>query len=396
MYVARKLATLKPSITLAISARAAQLRRDGHDVIALAAGEPDFGPLPEIREAASRAALEGPTRYGINPGHVELREATAAYLKRVKGIEYDPAEIIYSNGGKQALYNAMVGLVDEGDEVLILAPYWVTYPAQTELVGGRAVVVECRGENGFKVDFDELRSAITPRTRVLIFNNPANPSGAYYEPDEVRELTRICTEAGVAIISDEVYDTITYTEEPYLSPAAASPEGRESTALIGSLSKTFAIPGWRIGYLAGPQEWIKKVAGFQSQSSHHPSALSQAAALAALQATTDRTAEMNAEFRARRDYLLDEMGRMPGLEVKMPPEGAFYLMFDISGVLAAKPELEGSAGFCTWLLDEAKVALVPGASFGAEGYARLSYAASMEDLKQAVQRITQALDSLDL
>ncbi len=396
MHVSQRLSTLKPSETLAISARAAELKRAGHDVIALAAGEPDFSPSQHIREAAAKAALEGSSRYGVNPGNIELREATASFLKRTKNLEYEPSEIIFSNGGKQALYNAMVGLVDEGDEVIILAPYWVTYPAQTELVGGIPVILQCRGENGFKVDLDELRAAISPKTRLLIFNNPSNPSGAYYPPDEVRELTRICTEAEVAIISDEVYDAIVYTDEPYLSPAAVSDAGRASTALIGSLSKTFAMPGWRIGYLAGPGEWIKKVAGFQSQSSHHPSLLSQAAALVALQGGSEEAEEMCAAFRERRDYLLPEIERIPGLHVKMPPQGAFYLMFDISEVLAARSDLEGSTGFCTWLLDEAKVALVPGAAFGAEGYTRLSYAASMDDLKTAVERIGDALGSLDL
>ncbi len=396
MHISRRLATLKPSETLAISAQARELQRQGHDVIALAAGEPDFTPPREIREAVAREALEGPTRYGVTPGSLELREATAAFLKRTKGLDYAPSEIIFSNGGKQALYNAMVALVDEGNEVIILTPYWVTYPAHTELVGGIPVYVQCRGENGFKVDFDELRAAITGRTRVLILNNPSNPAGAYYVPDEVRELTRICTEAGVAIISDEVYDTIVFTDDPYLSPAAASPEGRAGTALIGSLSKSFAMPGWRIGYLAGPEEWMKKVAGFQSQSSHHPCALAQAAALAAYRGDTSAAERMRDAFRQRRDYLLPVIERIPGLTVKVPPQGAFYLMMDITEILAAKPELEGSTGFCTWLLDEAKVALVPGAAFGAEGYARLSYAASMEDLTKAVQRIGDTLSGLDL
>ena len=292
--------------------------------------------------------------------------------------------------------DALAGLIDPGDEVLILAPYWVTYPAQVELLGGVAKFLGATDSTGFKVGPEELRAALGPKTRCVIFNNPCNPTGAYYNPAEVRAFTEVCMDAGVPILSDEVYDAIVYTEGHYLSPAAVSAEAAAQTVVLNSLSKTYAMPGWRIGYLAGPLDWMKKVAAFQGQITHHPSSLAQAAIAAAYDGDQECVEVMRRAFRQRRDFLLETVPHIPGFEVAVAPQGAFYLFPRITRLIEALPEGGGSAEACSWLLDQAKVALVPGAAFGAEGFLRISYAASMEDLKKAVERLGEVTAALGI
>jgi len=394
MYISKRLDALKPSATLAVTAKARELQAQGRDVIALAAGEPDFRPPDAIREAVAAEAREGVTRYGPAPGGLEARKAIAAHLERVRGVPYTPDQIVLTNGGKHALFNTMAALVDPGDEVLVPAPYWVTYPAQIELLGGSPRVLMAEDVQGFKVTPDQLLGAMTEKTRCVIFNNPSNPSGALYTPDEVRAITELCTERGVVIVSDEVYDEIIYGGAEYLSPASVSPEAAQNTVIVNSLSKTFAMPGWRIGYLAGPAEWTKKVTSFQGQATHHPSALSQAAALAAYTREGDEVEQMRKAFRRRRDFLLEAFEEIPGLHVAVPPQGAFYLFPRITDLIEAVDGISNDVEACTWLLEQTGVALVPGSAFGAPGYLRLSYAASMEDLEQAVERIREAMGTL--
>lgn len=395
MYVSNRLDILKPSATLAVTAKAKELQKAGQDIIVLAAGEPDFGPPQAVRERAAREALEGQTSYGLAAGSLEVREALSAHLEHMRGIHYSPAEIIFSNGAKQALYNAMVALLDPGDEAVILAPYWVTYTAQVQLAGGKPLIVECESSTGFKVTPDKLREVLTGKPRCLLINNPCNPTGAFYTPDEIRLLTEICVEAECSIVSDEVYDTIIFEETPYLSPAGVSDDARELTAVIGSLSKTYAMPGWRIGYMIGPEEWIKKVAAYQGQTTSHPSALAQAAAIAAFTGDQGIIEEGLQTFRKRRDFILDAIASIPGFHIEVPPQGAFYLFPDVTDLIEAIPGAKGSVDVCTWLLEEARVALVPGAAFGAEGFLRISYAASMENLEKAVQWIGEAVRKLE-
>jgi aspartate aminotransferase len=396
MHISQRLSRLKPSATIAITTKARELRAEGQDVIVLAAGEPDFTPPSFIREAVAREATEGLTRYGPAPGSLDVRKALSSFFESTRGLDYAPEQIVMTNGGKHALYNALAALVDPGDEVLILAPYWVTYPAQVELLDGTPRFVSADDRQGFKVTPDQLRDALTDRTRCIIFNNPSNPTGAYYSADEVTALTEVCVEAGVAIVSDEVYDAITFGGGPYLSPAAVSEEAKELTVIASSLSKAYAMPGWRIGYVVGPTDWIKKVASFQGQATHHPSALAQAAATAALTGDQGQVEEMRAAFQARRDYLLEAFDALPGFEIAVAPQGAFYLFPSVMDLIAALPDADNSVDACTWLLDEALVALVPGSAFGAEGFLRLSYAASDDDLKRSVERIGEAIGKLGL
>lgn len=396
MHISNRLNSLKPSATVAFTEKARTLKQAGHDLIVLAAGEPDFAPPRHVREAVAREAFEGVTRYGPTPGSLEAREALVEYLERTKGLHVSANQVIFSNGAKQALFNALAALIDPGDEVIVLAPYWVTYTAQVELLGGIGRIVVGESSRGFKVTPEQIREALTPKTRCIIFNNPSNPSGAFYTADEVRELTEICVGAECAIVSDEVYDMIIYEGGPYLSPAVVSDEAGELTAVVGGFSKTYAMPGWRIGYLAGPEPWIKKVIAFQGQATHHPSALSQAAALAAMTGDQQVVEEMRQEFRKRRDFLLDAISGIPGLSVEVPPQGAFYLLVGVTELVEALPDADGSNDVSLWLLEEAKVALVPGDVFGAEGFVRVSYAASMEDLERAVQRLEEAVGKLGL
>lgn len=396
MYISNRLSLLKPSATVAFTEKARKLQKAGHDVIVLAAGEPDFTPSRAVREAVKREALEGPTCYGPTAGYLEVRQALVEYLERTKGLRVNTDQVILSNGAKQALFNALAALIDPGDEVIVPAPYWVSFTAQVELLGGVVRIVTAESSNGFKVTPEQIHEALTPKTRCIIFNNPCNPSGAYYTADDVRELTEICTGAGCAIVSDEVYDMIIFEGGPYLSPAVVSDEAGELTAVVGGFSKTYAMPGWRIGYLAGPEPWIKKVTSFQGQATHHPSALAQAAALAAMTGDQQVVEEMRQEFLRRRDFLLEAISGIPGLCVDVPPQGAFYLLVGVAGLIEALPDAEGSTDVSTWLLEEAKVALVPGVEFGAEGFLRVSYAASMEDLERAVQRIDEAVRKLGL
>ncbi len=391
MHISKQISALQPSATVAFTEKAKALKQSGRDVIVLAAGEPDFTPPASVREAVAKEALEGPTTYGPTPGYPEVREALAGYLERTKGLTVTPDQIVFTNGAKHAIFNAASALLDPGDEVILPAPYWVTYTAVIELLGGIPRIVEGKSINGFKITPDELRSAITDRSRCLIFNNPSNPTGGFYTADEVRAITEICVEADIAIISDEVYDQITYGGGSYLSPAAVSEEAAGLTALVGAFSKTFAMPGWRIGYLVGPQPWIGKVTSFQGQATHHPSALAQAAALACIRCEEDFVGMMVQEFRKRRDYLLEAINAIPGFRVDVPPEGAFYLMVDASEAIAAVPDVTGDIEFAIWLLEEAEVGLVPGEVFGAPGFLRVSYAASMENLEKAVDKITTAM-----
>ncbi|MFO7768307.1 MAG: pyridoxal phosphate-dependent aminotransferase [bacterium] len=395
MHISKRLSALKPSATLAVTAKARELQAQGRDVIALAAGEPDFPPPDHVREAVAAEARQGITRYGPAPGGLEVREAIASQLQEVRGVEYTPDQVVLTNGGKHALFNTMAALLDPGDEVLIPAPYWVTYPAQVELLDGVVRIVMAEDVQGFKVTPRQLDESMTDRTRCVLFNNPSNPTGALYSPDEVRAFTEVCVERGVVIVSDEVYDSITYGEAEYLSPASVSPEAAENTVLINSLSKSYAMPGWRIGYLAGPAAWTKKVTSFQGQATHHPSALAQAAALAAYTGSREKVEEMREAFRQRRDFLLEAFEGIPGFQVAVPPQGAFYLFPRITDLIDSVDGVSDDVEACTWLLEQTGVALVPGSAFGAPGYLRLSYAASMEDLEEAVERIGETMGGLD-
>jgi aspartate aminotransferase len=393
--ISKRLGLLTQPATVAITAKARELQRAGHDVITLSSGEPDFTPSPEVREAVAREAIEGITRYGASAGSPPLREAVSQHLQDSRGVKFTPEQVIITNGGKHAIFLAFAALVDPGDEVLIPAPYWVSYPSQVELMGGTPCFISGEDRNGFKISPEELRSAIVDETVSVVINNPSNPTGALYTREEISALTEVCVEEGCAIVSDEVYHAFIYEGGPFTSSAAVSPRAEELTVIAGSLSKTYAMPGWRIGFLAGPIELIRKAVAYQGHATHHVSSLSQAAAMAAFTGGQESVEEMRLAFLARRDYLLDAFSQLPGFDVASPPHGAFYIFPRITRLIEAIPECSGSINACEWLLEEALVALVPGIAFGAEGFLRISYAASQEELEMAVERIGNAVQKLE-
>lgn len=389
-------AAMQPSATLAMSARAKALKRQGRPVIELSAGEPDFDTPAPIREAGIEAIREGFTRYTANAGTPELREAIARKLRDENGLAYDPAEILCSNGAKQSVAQAVLVLVRPGDEVLIPAPYWVSYPEMVRLAGGEPVVVETGPAQGYRMRPEDLEAALTERTRLLILNSPSNPTGAVYTRAELEALAEVLrAREDVLVVADEIYERVLYDAE-HVS-FASLPGMRERTVTANGFSKAFAMTGWRLGYLAGPRWVVDAAATVQSQLTSAPSSISQRAGLAALQMGPEPVEEMVRAFRQRRDFLLGALGQIDGLACPKP-EGAFYLFPDASAFFGRTAPsgrvIDGSEALCLYLLEEHDVALVPGDAFGAPYGIRLSYAASMDDLREAAARIRRGLEAL--
>lgn len=385
MRLAARARRIRPSPTLEITARAQLLRAQGRDVISLAAGEPDFDTPPNVKEAAVRALREGRTKYTPAPGIPELREAIAQRYREEFGLDYEPSEVIVGCGAKHVLFNALQVLLEEGDEALVVAPYWVSYPAMVALAGGQVRVVWAAEEDGFKLRPEALQEAIGRRTRLLILNNPCNPTGAVYSPEELEALAEVVLRHGLVVISDEVYERFVY-EGRFVSLAALDPALQRRTVVVSGVSKSYAMTGWRIGYALGPEEVIRAMAALQSQSTSNPNSIAQWAALEALRGPQDHVQRMIAAFAERRRAVVEALNRMPAVRC-LPPQGAFYAF--------PRVELEmGSVELAELLLERAGVALVPGAAFGAEGYLRLSYSVDMERLQEALRRLGRALEEL--
>ena len=385
------LTRVKPSPTMAISTLAQEMKAAGKDVIGLSAGEPDF-PTPEnIRAAGIRAIEEGKTRYTAPDGIIELKEAVCAKFKRDNGLEYTPKQISIGTGGKQILYNALMATLNPGEEVVIPAPYWVSYPDMVKLAGGEPVIVPAGIETSFKLTPEALEAAITPKTRWFIFNSPSNPTGAGYAWDELKALTDVLMRhPHVWVLTDDMYEHLAYDGFEFCTPAQVEPTLYDRTLTCNGVSKAYAMTGWRIGYAGGPEELIGAMRKIQSQSTSNPCTISQWAALEALTGTQDFIAPNNEIFRRRRDLVLEGLRAIDGIECPTP-EGAFYVYPSIEGLIgkttAAGTTLDNDEAFATALLEEAGVAVVFGAAFGLSPAFRVSYATSDEALQEACKRI---------
>lgn len=390
-FLSATLERVKPSPTMAITAKAAELKAAGQDVIGLSAGEPDFDTPAHIREAAKQAIDEGHTRYTASDGTPELRAAVCEKFKRENGLDYAPDQVIVGTGGKQVLYNALMASLNPGDEVIIPAPYWVSYPDMVLLGGGTPVIVPTSMETGFRMTPEALDAAITPKTKWLIFNSPSNPSGAGYTHDELKALTDVLLRhPHVWMLSDDIYEHIAFDGFTFTTPAQVEPALYDRTLTMNGVSKAYAMTGWRIGYAAGPETLIKAMGKIQSQSTSNPSSISQKAALAALSGPQDFLPENAALFQRRRDLVVEMLNEAPGLYCP-EPQGAFYVYPSVAeciGKTSAKGHaITDDAAFATALLDEAGVAVVFGAAFGLSPHFRVSYAASDDTLREACGRI---------
>lgn len=389
MRLAQRTSRIAPSPTLAIDALAKRMQSEGVDVIGFGVGEPDFDTPQNVKDAAVKAINDGFTKYTPAGGTLQLKKAVASKLERENGLSYDPSEIVIAVGAKHALFNAFQALLDPGDEVIIPAPYWVSYVDQVRLTGAEAVIIDGSEENGFKVTAEQIKQAITPKTRALIINSPSNPTGAVYSQPELAAIAKVAVEADILIVSDEIYEPFIYTEAGHVSVPSLGPEVKEHTLLIHGVSKSHAMTGWRIGYAAGPKEIISAMTSIQSHSTSNPTSIAQQAAVEALLGSQEPVREMVREFARRREYLVDRLRSIPGVRCLMP-EGAFYAFPNISAAFGRRlgdQEIRDSGDFARLLLEEAHVALVPGSAFGAEGYVRLSYATSMRNLEVGMDRL---------
>jgi len=396
--VADRLSRIKPSPTIAVTNKAKELKAAGRDVIGLGAGEPDFDTPDFVKEASYAAIKRGETKYTAVDGTPELKDAIIAKFKRDNDLEYTREQISVGTGGKQTLYNALMASVNPGDEVIIPAPYWVSYPDMVLLAEGTPVPVACTKENNFKLTPEQLDAAITPKTKWFIFNSPSNPTGGAYTKEELKALTDVLLKhPHVYIMTDDMYEHLVYDGFQYCTPAQVEPKLYDRTLTCNGVSKSYAMTGWRIGYAAGPKELIKAMAKIQSQSTSNPSSVSQAAALAALNGDQSFLEERNTVFAERRDMVVDMLNDAEGLEC-LKPEGAFYVYPSCAGVLGkTTPDgkvIESDEDFVTYLLESEGVACVQGAAFGLSPHFRISYATSTENLKEACKRIQNACAAL--
>jgi len=390
-FLSDTLSRVKPSPTIAVTNLAAELKAAGKDVIGLGAGEPDFDTPDNIKEAGKKAIAEGKTKYTAVDGIPELKAAICAKFERDNGLKYEPAQVSVGTGGKQILYNALQATLNPGDEVVIPAPYWVSYPDMTLLAGGEPVVAAASAENDFKLTPEQLEAAITPKTKWFIFNSPSNPSGAGYSRDELKALTDVLLKhEHVWVMPDDMYEHLVYDGFEFCTPAQVEPKLYDRTLTVNGVSKAYAMTGWRIGYAAGPKELIGAMRKIQSQSTSNPCSISQWAAVEALNGPQDFIGPNNETFKRRRDLVVDMLNAADGITCAKP-EGAFYVYPDVSGCIGKTTEggkkIENDEDFCTALLEEKGVAAVFGAAFGLSPNFRVSYATSDENLKEACTRI---------
>jgi aspartate aminotransferase len=384
---------IRPSATITVSAQAMKLKAEGRDIVSLSAGEPDFDTPEHVREAAIAAIRAGKTRYTQVDGTPELKAAIARKFRLQNELEFETDQIIVSNGAKQSLYNLMVAVLNRDDEVVVPAPYWVSYPDMVKLTGARPVILSATHENHYKITPRELRNTLNEDTRMVILNSPSNPTGKVYTDDEYRELGDVLLEhPKVFIACDDIYEHIYWGKGPFRTFLNACPELAERTFVINGVSKGYAMTGWRIGYLAGPTDLVTAMRKVQGQSTSCASSISQAAAVAALTGPQDCIEEMRLAFEERYRYIRDALNDIEGVEC---PEcdGAFYAFPSFQAVIDRMDSIRDDVELATWLLDEAGVATVPGSAFGAPGHLRLSFASSMDELKDAIGRIRHALNS---
>jgi aspartate aminotransferase len=396
--IARRLAAIKPSPTIAVTSLARELKAAGRDVIGLGAGEPDFDTPDSIKEAAIAAIRAGQTKYTAVDGTPEVKSAVATKFRRENGLEFGLDEISVGTGGKQIIYNALMATLDPGDEVVIPAPYWVSYPDMVLLAGGTPVVVTCPDQTGFKLRAEDLEAAITPRTKWLILNSPSNPTGAAYTKSELSELTGVLRRhPQVWLLSDDIYEHLVYDDFQFVTPLAVEPALRARCLTMNGVAKAYAMTGWRIGYAGGPAELIRAMAKVQSQSTSNPCSISQAATVAALNGPQDFLPGWVATFKRRRDLVVDMLNRSPALRCHRP-EGAFYVYPSCAGAIGQRTPggdvLRDSESFARYLLETVGVAVVHGTAFGMDPYFRISYATSTDLLEEACRRILRACERL--
>jgi aspartate aminotransferase len=395
---ASRIATLGVSEILTIGARATQRRREGHDVIVLGAGEPDFDTPDNIKDAAARAMAEGQTKYTALDGSPKLKQAIQRKFEHENGLHYDTDQIIVSNGAKQVLFNALLATIEAGDEVIIPTPYWTSYADIVRIAGGTPVFVPCRETDGFRLDAGRLEQAITPATRWILLNSPSNPSGAAYSAEQYRPILDVLLRhPQVWLLVDDMYEHILYDGRAFATPAQLEPLLYARTLTVNGVSKAHAMTGWRIGYGGGPRELVEAMAVVQSQATSCPSSIGQAAAIEALNGPQAHVKERCAIFQQRRDFVVAALNAIPGLACRTP-EGAFYVYPSCAGVIGKtapdQQRIASDSDYCAYLLHHANVAVVPGSAFGLAPYFRISYAASTENLTVALDRISRATREL--
>ena len=382
---------IKPSPTLAVSARAAALKAQGHDIISLGAGEPDFDTPEPIKEAAIRAIRDGFTKYTAVDGTPGLKQAIINKFARDNGLEYAPNQVLVSCGGKQSFYNLVQALLNPGDEVIIPAPYWVSYPDMVLLADGAPVILRTGIEQQFKISPEQLEASITPMTRLVVINSPSNPTGVAYNRAELTALGEVLRRhPQIVIATDDMYEHILWTKEPFCNILNVCPDLYDRTMVLNGVSKAYSMTGWRIGYAAGPVEVIRAMTNVQSQSTSNPTSISQVAAEAALNGDQSWVKSMCQVFKTRHDYLVAELNSLPGFQC-LPGQGTFYCLPSVRGVIDQHEDIHDDTAFAEYLINNAGVALVPGSAFGAPGYVRLSFACDQATLTEAIARIRKAL-----
>ncbi len=391
VQLSQRVQRIKPSPTLAITARAAQLRAEGKDIIGFGAGEPDFDTPQPIKEAAKAAIDAGFTKYTAVAGTVELRQAVCEKFSRDNGLEYTPDQILVSVGGKQSFYNLAQALLDAGDEVIIPAPYWVSYPDMVLLADAEPVIIATGLKQGFKITPEQLEQAITERTRLVVINSPSNPTGATYTRDELAALGEVIKRhPRIIVASDDIYEHILLNDAPFTNILMACPDLYDQAIILNGVSKAYSMTGWRIGYAAAPLPLINAMKKIQSQSTSNPASISQAAAQAALEGDQSCIGVMTEAFKERHEFVVGALNAMPGVEC-LPSAGAFYAFPYMQEAIDALDGVDDDIAFGEYLINEAGVALVPGSAFGAPGYMRLSFATSMENLREGLDRIARIL-----
>lgn len=393
-FIAERLSSIKPSPTIAVTTKAKELKAAGKDVLGLGAGEPDFDTADYVKDAAIAAIKAGDTKYTAVDGTPELKKAICAKFKRENGIDYEPANITVGSGAKHVLYNAFMATLNPNDEVVIPAPYWVSYPDMVELAGGKPVIVQCPAEKGFKLQPEDLERAINKNTKWLILNSPSNPTGAAYSKNEMKLITDIVLKhPQVHIIADDIYEHLVYDGFEFVTPAQVEPALKDRVLTVNGVSKAYAMTGWRIGYAGGHKDLIKAMAIIQSQSTSNPTSISQAASVAALNGSQEYLKERCEAFKARRNMVVELLNNIEGITCNTP-EGAFYVFPSCKGIIGKTTPsgkiISNDNDFASYLLEEALVAVVPGIAFGAEGFFRISYATSESVLKEACARIAKA------
>lgn len=395
MEATARVKNIAPSLTLEITAKAKKMKAEGISVIGFGAGEPDFNTPDYIIEAAKKALDIGFTKYTPASGMPELKKAICAKFKKDNGLDFTEDQIVVSSGAKSSLYHAIEAIVEEGDEVLLPSPYWLTYPELIALAGGKTVYVKAGKEQGYKVTADDLRKAATKKTKCLIFNSPNNPTGAVYTKEEVAEIAKFVEESGIYVIADEIYEKLVYGGAEHYSIAQYSEKVKEQTIVVNGVSKTYSMTGWRIGYLAAPKNIAKAIGSMQSHTASNPCSIAQYASVAALNGGEDFIAKMHATFDERRRYMVGRLQKMKGV-ICPEPMGAFYAFADVSALYGKSykgKKIEGSLQFADAALSEG-VALIPGVAFGDDHSVRLSYAISMEDIKEGLDRLERFISEL--